>query len=174
MFHDDRIVLHGFARAIICRKARLIARCDGFTQKDLEDIEQELRLVLLQSLDQYDPGQGHINVFITTVIERAKAMMVRDRWRKKRNSTGTRSIHSISDEGLFAPLDPAEGQFDRAHDLAVVLAALPEDLRDLAERLKVQTIAEAARELNVPRSTLMRRIEQLRRHFEDAGLRVYL
>ena len=75
MLHEDRLVLHGFARAIIRRKARFIARCDGFTEKDLQDIEQELRLFLVQSLDQYDPGQGHINVFITTVVERAKAKM---------------------------------------------------------------------------------------------------
>jgi hypothetical protein len=30
-----------------------------------------------------------------------------------------------------------------------------------------------ARDLGVPRSTLQRRLERLRRHFEDAGLRDY-
>lgn len=174
MLHEDRLVLHGFARAIIRRKALLIARCDGFTEKDLEDIEQELRLFLVKSLDQYDPGQGHINVFMTTVIERAKAMMVRDRWRKKRNSTGICSIHSLSSKRHFARPNLSADRFDLEQDLSDVLASLPAELRDLAERLQQQTIAQAAREMNVPRGTLMRRIEQLRRHFENAGLRDYL
>jgi RNA polymerase sigma factor (sigma-70 family) len=177
VLHDNKIVLQGFARSIIRRKARLIARCDGFTAQDLRDIEQELRLRLLQSLPQFDPTQAHINVFITTVVERSVAMLIRERWAKKRDSSGTRSLDAPSAAPTDVP-DRDSGReaerFDLAHDLAEVLAALPAELRDLAERLKVQTVSQAARDLNVPRTTLLRQVERLRRCFEDAGLRIYL
>jgi RNA polymerase sigma factor (sigma-70 family) len=177
---DNKIVLQGFARSIIRRKARLIARCDGFTARDLRDIEQELLLRLLQSLAQFDPDQGHINVFIATVVERSMAMLLRERWAKKRDTTGIRSLDAPSaDGGPTEVPDHRDGgrdaeRFDLAHDLAEVLAALPAELRDLAERLKVQTVSQAARDLNVPRTTLLRQVERLRRCFEDAGLRIYL
>jgi DNA-directed RNA polymerase specialized sigma24 family protein len=60
-----------------------------------------------------------------------------------------------------------------ALDTATVLAALPEDLRDLAMGLMDASPSQVARDLGVPRSTLQRRLERLRRHFEDAGLRDY-
>jgi RNA polymerase sigma factor (sigma-70 family) len=179
--HDNKIVLQGFARSIIRRKARLIARCDGFTARDLRDIEQELFLRLLQGLAQFDPEQGHINVFITTVVERSVAMLLRERWAKKRDTTGIRSLDTPAADGGGATdlPDLRDGgrdaeRFDLAHDLAEVLAGLPAELRDLAERLKVQTVSQAARDLNVPRTTLLRQVERLRRCFEDAGLRIYL
>lgn len=175
MPYDDKIVLQGFARSIIRRKARLIARCDGFTAQDLRDIEQELRLRLLQGLPQFDPTLSHINVFVTTVIERSVAMLIRDRWAQKRDSSDKVPQDSPlaatelpdSDSGLDIE------EFDRDHDLAQVLATLPVDLRDLAELLKVKTVSQAARDQNVPRTTVQREVNRLRKRFEDAGLRIY-
>jgi hypothetical protein len=59
-------------------------------------------------------------------------------------------------------------------DLADVVAHLPKELRDLAERLKSRSLSETSRELGIPRSTLQRRVHRLRQYFEDAGLRIYL
>jgi DNA-directed RNA polymerase specialized sigma24 family protein len=178
--HDNTIVLRGFARSIIRRKARFLVRCDGFTARDLPDVEQELRLRLLQSLPQYDPAQGHINVFITTVVERSVAMLVRERWAKKRNSTGIESLDAGpagNDTTTDVPDRPGAGgpeRFDLALDLDGVLTALPAELRDLALRLREQTVSQAARAMNVPRTTLLRQVERLRQCCEDAGLRIYL
>ena len=55
MLDHDAIILQGFARSIIRRKARTITYCDGFTAQDRYDIEQELRLRLNESLTQFDP-----------------------------------------------------------------------------------------------------------------------
>jgi RNA polymerase sigma factor (sigma-70 family) len=179
VLHDDKIVLQGFARSIIRRKARYVARCDGFTAHDVRDIEQELRLRLLQNLSQFDPDQAHINVFITMVVKRSVAMLLRERRAKKRVAS-LRSLDTLTDDvGEPAELldhrddGRSADRFDLAHDLAGVLAALPEELRALAERLKVQSVAQAAREMNVPRTTLLRQVERLRHCFEDAGLRIY-
>ena len=87
MHHDNTIVLRGFARSIIRRKARFLVRCEGFTARDLPDVEQELRLRLLQSLPQYDPAQGHINVFITTVVKGHVIQILRDRAALKRDGS---------------------------------------------------------------------------------------
>jgi hypothetical protein len=49
---------------------------------------------------------------------------------------------------------------DLALDLDGVLAALPAELRDLAVRLREQTVSQAARAMNVPRTTLLRQVER--------------
>src|SRR5262249_7843035 len=79
VFHNAKTVLARFARGIIRRKVRLLVSRAGFTKQDRQDLEQELVLRLLQSLDLFDPEQAHPNVFITTVIERAVAMILRER-----------------------------------------------------------------------------------------------
>lgn len=177
MFHDDNIVLDRFARGIIRRKVRLLIGRAGFTAQDREDLEQDLVLRLLQSLDLFDPEQAHPNVFITTVIERAVAMILRERRAKKRDSGVVHSLDRIKEASSTEPADPRRGDeeaSDLASDLVEVLARLPEELRILAERLKSQSLSQAARDLGVPRTTLQRRVQRLRQCFEDADLRIYL
>jgi len=179
VFHDDKIVLDRFAQGIIRRKVQLLVSRAGFTKQDRQDLEQELVLRLLQSLEMFDPEQAHPNVFITTVIERAVAMILRKRRAKKRDGGVVCSLDQRqTKEGKSPePIDPRpsdQDTFDLASDLAEVLARLPDDLRALAERLKSQSLSQAARDLGVPRSTLQRQVQRLRRCFEDAGLRIYL
>jgi RNA polymerase sigma-70 factor (ECF subfamily) len=179
VFHDEKIVFDRFAQGIIRRKVRQLVGRAGFTKQDREDLYQELVLRLLQSLELFDPDQSHPNVFITTVIERAVAMILRERRAKKRDGGVMSSLHhGQTKEGNAAePIDPrpsAQDGFDLASDLAEVLARLPDDLRALAERLKSQSVSQAARDLGMPRTTLQRQVQRLRQCFEDAGLRIYL
>jgi RNA polymerase sigma-70 factor (ECF subfamily) len=51
---------------------------------------------------------------------------------------------------------------------------LPDELRDLCERLRDDTMAEIAREMGVPRTTLYDRLSKLRDAFREAGLEDYL
>ena len=55
-----------------------------------------------------------------------------------------------------------------------VIAALPEDLQDLCEKLQSSNMAEIAREMGVPRSTLYGKLTKLRDAFRDGGLEEYL
>jgi RNA polymerase sigma-70 factor (ECF subfamily) len=71
------------------------------------------------------------------------------------------------------PRSPAE-LAQLAGDVADVLAKAPEELRDLAERLKTQSVSEIARDTGVPRTTLYEAVRHLRRRFESAGLKEYL
>jgi RNA polymerase sigma factor (sigma-70 family) len=179
LMHNDKIVLDRFAQGIIRRKARLLASRAGFTKQDHQDLEQELVLRLLQSLDLFDPEQAHPNVFITTVIERSVAMILRERRAKKRDGGVVRSLDQsqTKDGNPVEPKDPHPGDqeaFDLASDLAEVLTRLPDKLSALAERLKRQSLSQVARDLGLPRTTLQRQVQRLRKCFEDAGLRIYL
>lgn len=175
----DEILLDRFARGIIGRKVRLLVDRAGFTRQDRHDLEQELVLRLLQSLDLFDPERAHPHVFITTVVERAVAMILRQRRAKKRQGV-VRSLDALPTGGRPTELPDCRDtgrdveRLDLASDLAAVLARLPDHLRVLAEQLKSQSLSEAARAMGVPRSTLQRRVQRLRQSFEDAGLRLYL
>jgi RNA polymerase sigma factor (sigma-70 family) len=179
MYCENKIVLDCFAQGIIRHKVRLLVNRAGFTKEDRQDLEQELVLRLLQSLNSFDPKLAHPNVWITTVIERAVAMILRERRAMKRNARAVGSLdHSkIKDGNSVEPPDPwpsEEEAFDLDYNLAELLDRLPEKLRDLAERLKRQSLSQAARDLGVPRTTLQRQVQRLRQSFEDAGLRIYL
>jgi len=174
----DQVVTDRFVLSIVRRKARLIVRCFADEGEDVRDVEQELLLRLLRNLRDFDPKKGALNAFISVVVERLSGMLIRERRAKKRSPTGKRSLGARCDGGaVIEPPDLREHDqpnVDRALDVAELLAALPPDLRDLAERLQTRTVSEVARDRNVPRTSLQRHIERLKRCIEVAGLNIYL
>lgn len=184
MVSHDQIIKDRFARGIIRRKVRQSVGRAGFTEQDANQVEQELLLRLLDGLRCYDAAlTRHPNAFVTTVVERAFVVILRDRRARKRGVGRLRSIHGLlaradrtdSADGIPDPTSRSDAEwFELTEDVAGVLARLPDDLRALAERLKRQSVSEVARDLQIPRTTLYRDLERLRRHFADAGLRDYL
>jgi RNA polymerase sigma-70 factor, ECF subfamily len=192
--HDDLDArLDRFARGIIRNKARQLIGQAGFTPSDREDIEQSLTLHLLQRLDAFDPTRRHRNVFVTTVIERRVANLLRDRKAALRDPSRVVSLDAPGTTTDGSPTSLADGVKQADHDarhlrrsrdehelaqlaldLATVMEKWPEDLRDLAQRLMSKSTAEVARDLQVPRTTLYESIKEIRRRFDDAGLRGYL
>lgn len=174
------VVLGGFARTIIRRKARRVLGCCDGSAEELRDIEQELIARMLRGLKDFDPAKTHINVFITTVVEKSAGMLIRERLAKKRHCPGRQTLNpsAVNDGSADTPdrrdHKREEERLDLARDLAEVLAELPVDLRDLAERLMVNTVSQAARDRKLQRSSLQRHVERLRKCFEDSGLRIYL
>lgn len=172
--------LDEFARNLIRRHAGRLAQRANFTHQDRADLEQALTLRLLKNLDRFDPARGTCQAFVTTVIRNAAASLLRDRSTQKRADTNTRSLQT----GAFGkvrphdPVDPCsripDDRPDLALDVADAIAALSLRLRDLAERLMQGTKTEVADEMEVSRGTIRRRVSELLRHFEDAGLRIYL
>jgi RNA polymerase sigma-70 factor (ECF subfamily) len=182
-----------FARSYIRKKARQVVGRAGFTEQDREDLEQELVLRLLQRLPSRDPRRGRSTTFTRLVVDHAVANMLRERGAEKR---GTGRNISLSepvelpggrhtelaqvigqrerDARLGRQSRPAEEGVDLVLDVADLLAKLPAPQRELAERLKSSTIAEVARDLGLPRTTVASRVRALRCRFEQAGLREYL
>ncbi len=194
MIHDDyQQKIDRFTRGIIRRKVKQLIGRAGFTRQDREDLEQDLILRVLQSLPSFDPDQAHRNVFTTIVIERHVANILRDNQAEKRDRRRVSSLHVMINIGdgetteLAQTISQSElharrGHCPRSHeelaqlaqDLADVAARLPDKLRELAERLKTQTVSEIARDMGVPRTTLNESVRRLRRRFESAGLKDYL
>lgn len=185
---DDR-----FTRGLIRRKVRQLMGRTGFTREDREDLEQELLARVLQSLPKFNPDKAHLNPFLTTVVERYVANLLRNRRAAKRDHQGMASLNvmirvadveltelaqTIGDRELDARLRRerrSEAEWaELAIDLAEVIAALPESWRTLLELRKTRSMREVAEEMNVPRTTLQSRMRNIRRQLEDTGLREYL
>ena len=194
MLHDDfNEKIDRFTCGIIRRKVNQLIGRAGFTRQDREDLEQELVLRLLQALPSFDPAKAHRNVFVTTVIERCVANILRDKQAQKRDHRRGSSLHLMVDIGEDGKIELGDtiGQRELdarrcrhprsdeeiaqiVQDLADVMAKLPDELRGLAERLKTRTKSEIARDMGVPRTTLNESVRRLRRRFESAGLKDYL
>lgn len=194
MLHDDfNEKLDQFTRGIIRRKVKQLIGRAGFTRHDCEALEQELILRVLQSLPSFDPAQAHRNVFITTVVERFVANILRDKQAPKRDHRRISSLNvmiTIADEG---PTELAQTIGEReldarlgrkrlgddelaqlAIDMADVIATLPENWRTLLELRKSRSMPQVAKEMGVPRTTLIEWMRHIRLRFERAGLRDYL
>jgi RNA polymerase sigma-70 factor (ECF subfamily) len=180
-----------FVRELVRRKARQIIGRAGLTAQDREDVEQELLLRAIRRLSGRDPQQAHAPAFIITVIKHLAANLLRDRGaRRPPCSTQSLATPLLTPEGptdLAAAMGRRElearlgvhGRSDAelaqlVADAADVLAGLPAELRELAERLKTQSVADIARDMGVPRMTLYQKVRLLRMRFERAGLKDYL
>ncbi|MEO2026662.1 MAG: sigma-70 family RNA polymerase sigma factor [Fuerstiella sp.] len=182
-----------FEFGIVKRKVRQIVGRAGYTRQDKEDLEQELLTRLLQGLRSFDPDVAHRKSFVTAIVERAVATILRDAEAQKRDHRRISSLQRLVDLTDEGPTELAETIGDREYngrrcrdprsdedlaqlvtDLAEVIDSMPGELRDLAERMKTQSISAIAREIGVPRTTLNDAVRRLRQRFEQTGLRDYL
>ena len=169
----DEILSHPALRGLILRTARPPRESVDALALDADDIGQELRLSLLLSSVDFDPERGSVGGFSSVVLARAASGLRRRRGRRERHGRPL-SLGELGGEELQDDRAPVrEGARDLRLDLMDVLAELPPDLLLLASHLLLGTVAEVARAQGVPRSTLARRIGELRRRFQEAGLEIY-
>lgn len=185
---DDR-----FTRGIIRRKVKQLIGRAGFTKQDREDLEQELFARVLQGLPKFNPDKAHRNKFITTVVERYVANILRNKQAEKRDHRRISSLNvtiEVAEEGPTELADTIgerelDARFGRrrrdeqelaelAFDLAEVIAALPDRWQTLLELRKTRTMQEVADEMGVPRTTLNDWIRRIRLRFEKSEMRDYL
>lgn len=152
-------------------------------------------LDLLSRLGKYDPSKAGLSTFVARIVDRKVSNLIRHQKQEKRDfSVRVLPLDAEVDGQDGEPLgrdevlsqdafDDEVGRHDRPRserldlriDLTLALDELPDDLRELAGRLQTRTMAEIARELGVPRSTLYEKgMARLRKIFEDKGLREYL
>lgn len=180
----------GYAGRRLRFRAFQVSCSQGFSDTDRDDLEQDLRIAIMQSLPQFDPTRGHWNVFVFTIIERRildlfTSGQIRDRTRAMETES-LASLVTLPDQEetslsqLVLPEDQSRvngrpyrhhiESTDLASDLSEVLAGLPSDQVELATRLMELTPSELARELQMPRSTLRDMIEELRKSFARWGI----
>ena len=182
-----------FTRNLIRRKIQHLIGKAGFTLQDREDLEQQFYARVFKALRSYDPAVANERVFLTAVIDRQGANLLRDKQAAKRYQRRVVSLNvtiHVEGEGptelaqtigrreLDARLGrstPSDQELlERVLDVAAVIASLPEPLRELAERRKSQTMQEIAEALGIPRTTLNERMREIRQAFERGELRDYL
>jgi len=176
--------IDGFAAERIKTKARQLVGKGGFTESDVEDIEQELRLDLLKRFPHYDPDRGSLEGFVSGVLDHRIASLLAGRIAKKRDwSRVALSLNEMIPDGegeeveraATMPADEPEADIrDLAFDLAEALAALPPKLRRLCKRLQEASVAQIAREEGVSRKTVYAWIKKVREKLEDQRLQEYL
>ena len=190
---SDSFDIDSETATLIRRKAHRLARQAGFTRSDQPDLEQELALQVLQRRRRFDSAQGSWSSFVHTVIERRSANLLRDRRAGKRDprrctslNARNRSRHSGTNElAQSISVDQRDAQLGRRsrddvelaelrYDVAEAVAGLPTHQRELAGRLGRQPLAQAAREMGVPRSTAQGWRRRILRRFEELGLCGYL
>lgn len=180
-----------FEFGIVRRKVRQIIGRAGFTSQDREDLEQDLLTRLIQSLASFDPTKAHRNAFVTAVVERHVATLLRNARAAKRDHRRVTNIrmatcqpdHDESSDVVFdidrdvrrpSVSGTTTDQIDLQIDVRIVLERLPEDLREFASARSVKSMSEVSRESDTPRTTLYHVADDLREHFEAAGLRDYV
>lgn len=188
-------ILEGYARDVIRHKAWQLIGKYGFTLDDYDDLQQEMMLDLLRRIGRYDPDKAGLNTFVSRIVDRKISNLIRHQRQEKRDyrlqvlpldaqvedqDGQPRGLDEIVSQDAYDSEVgrhdlPEAARSDLKIDISQALDELPAELLDLARRLQTRTVAEIARELAVPRSTLYEKgIARLRKIFEDKGLREYL
>jgi hypothetical protein len=160
-------------------KARQIRHRIGLPRTDLPDLEQDLAIHVWTRLGRYDPRRNpDRTAFVRMLVGHAAATVFRGRVRRTCQAPASLDALLRAARVPDAPTEPVDrragDQPERAHaltlDVAAVLASLPRPLRRVAEALKTRSVSDAARHLKLSRTTLYRRLAELREAFAAAGL----
>ncbi len=151
--------------ALIRKKAAQLAFLVRPATHDREDFEQDLALELLKRLPRFDSRLLSREAFDRMIVRRATANILRHHQAARRDDRAVLALAARPDWAAETGWG-TEFMRDRsllAQDLHDLQAKLPPDLHALAERLKFQSLSEAARSLGLPRSTLYERFQALKR-----------
>ena len=186
--------INEYAARVIRHKARHLVGTAGFTESDRDDLEQEMMLDVIMRLPKFDARRGTPKTFVACIIARKISKLIRHRTTGLRDFRceafsidkpagndddavpvrGDCVLEDINDPAGASQVPREVEASELAEATQRVISGLPRDLRRLCELLQRGTLADAARELGVPRSTLRYQLPRLRELFESAGLRSYL
>ena len=180
-------------KAVIDEKAKRMVGQAGLTESDIADIEQHVyaKLVRRFSVGKKDSPRGAL---LETIVDNALGNFIRDRQAKKRDPKRIISLSIIvdflDDDGpveLSETITERERDarygrrrrtdeeiFELEHDEAVARAKLSGEDQEIWDRLKYSSVARVARDLGIPRTTLIDRISRWRRISEVESLAKYL
>ncbi len=182
--------LNQYAAALIQKKARSLVGRYGFTDADVEDIEQDLWLDLLKRESRFDPERGAETTFIAMIIDNRVATIVEHQSAEKRGyETVVQSLDDKIDCGdepgilrhevvnqdtyLVESWEAAWIEADRRHRRAEIdraIEALPAKLQEIARLLETVSITDAARITGIPRTTVNEMRNAIRKEFKKRGI----
>ena len=183
-FRPDR-----FEEWFIARKARQLAGKAGFTPSDVEDIEQDIRLDVLQRLPRFDPAKSNRHSFVVMLVHNYVAdILKRERREGRHRGRRPQSLNAMVRDGEGREVElhqtigrgnsragAADEQLrDLIADLRRVVASLPADARAWCRRAGAEGLEAAARRLGLSGRPGRRIRARVRAAFEAAGLAAYL
>lgn len=182
-----------FTRGIIRRKAVQISQRLGYSEQDLESIEQTMLTKVIKAMPSFDSEIAHRNVFITTVVERHAARLIAERSFPKNGAGRVQSLNatvavpgdlptelqytlddSIGGARLQVERKAANELNDLVSDVAIAISRLPEPWQRMLELRKTHSMVQVSELMGVPRSTLRHWMSQIAEQFEAEGLREYI
>lgn len=182
-----------FTRGIIRRKSIQISQRLGFSEQDLESLEQTMLTKVIKAMPSFNPDIAHRNVFITTVVERHAARLIAERSFPKNGPGHVQSLNatvvvpgdlptelqytlddSIGGARLQVERKAANELNDLVSDVAIAISRLPEPWQRMLELRKTHSMVQVSELMGVPRSTLRHWITQIAEQFEAEGLREYI
>jgi len=189
MANSQTIVSHPFTDTFIRIKARQLCRRTDYSRSDFDDLQQGMRLYLLEKAHLYDPSRGTIEAFVTNAVNTWVGMDLRRRGRLKRsNGSPTISLEGtmVECEGDTVELGSVLGEddllrrtggggiseidkIDMRDAVAHAMTTLTDDERDLLRHVVDHGVASAARQRGVSRRQLENALARMRGRFEDAG-----
>ena len=170
-------------------KVKQLIKQGKFPPHMADDLVQEMSLDFLLRRPKYDPDKSSRETFTVRIVGNKIASLLRARRAKVRDfRRNACSLDELVDSGEGTPVarhETVNEQANRdgrcreeshhlAHDVRVVLDALPGDMKRLCVQMQSMTVSEIARSNGVPRTTIYESIRKLRRLFADAGLEDYL
>lgn len=180
----DRFAL-GYCRQV----ARNLVKDGIYARHDLADLVQELLVALLESRDTYDSAKARWTYFVKTVVDRKAVSLRRTQSAESRgNALMIASLNVLvvdgegqrvelaqqvcqQERGLRRGIEHADSQtqLERSLNVADIVSQLDEELATICRLLAEKSVAEVARELNIPRTTLISRLAKVRERFVAAG-----
>ena len=171
LFCDNRNIIE---KEIRIRTHSLI-NSGCFYWEEFDDISSELRLKILLSLGCYNPEKGTLKSYAKKILERKSIDLIRERKTKRRQCVQLLSTEELIEdfelgnakmlsEFFCAQTDANFAEFD----LNLAITDLPYELgvvcRLLSESYKATEIAKM---LKMSRTTINKRISEIRRRLKD-------
>jgi DNA-directed RNA polymerase specialized sigma24 family protein len=137
-------------------------------------------------VSEFDPDVAEWGAFVRTVVDRELTSISRQKNLKRRGNGKKPLSINVLVPGEDGPIELAQllgpwhqdavtgrdrqsnvQEFERTLDVQELVRQLPDGLRQLAERLQQQKISDIAREMGIPRTTLLRDVQRIREFFES-------
>jgi RNA polymerase sigma factor (sigma-70 family) len=186
--HD--IVSDPFTVTFIRVKAGQLIKRSDFSSSDFDELQQDMRLYLLEKAHLFDPDRGNLESFVTKAVNSCVGMMLRHQdCLKRREDKKAVSLERtmVEHEGEISELGYVlledDGQrrtrayprsdfahFELNEAVEHVMAKLDPDDRDLLLSIAEHGLKETARRRGVSWRQVTNARDRLRKEFEKAGL----
>ena len=179
---------------MVKHKARKAVGNAGIREHDIPDIEQDLMLTLLKGLKRYDSAKSKRTTYASVLLNTRMNWIYRFRLSRSRRASCNWSslnlqvkigesefnelIDLVNNDGLLEEESLASfGLWEDENlriDIEPVIKQMPVKLQKICECLKIKNVTETARELKLSRTTIYRKLQEIRHLFIRHGLEAYL